>query len=63
MLESESAIAREILQRFFAGHAGIPGGWGTPKGIRNHRVAFDKTIPMVDDGSLASTEQLRDSAT
>ena len=59
-LEAESGIASETLQRFLARHAGIVEGRGTPKGLRNLRAAFDKTLLVVDESSLASTKQMRD---
>ena len=59
-LERESNIESETLQRFLAHHAGIAAGRGTPKGLRNLRAAFDKTLLVVDESSLASTKQMRD---
>ena len=59
-LEAESGIASETLQRFLMRHAGIVEGRGTPKGLRNLRAAFDKTLLVVDESSLASTKQMRD---
>ena len=59
-LEREANIGSETLQRFLARHAGVAQGRGTAKGLRNLRAAFDKTLLVVDESSLASTEQMRD---
>ena len=58
-LEAESGIASETLQRFLARHEGIAEGRGTAKGLRNLRASFSKTILVVDESSLASSEQMR----
>ena len=58
-LEAESGIASETLQRFLARHEGIAQGRGTAKGLRDLRAAFSKTILVVDESSLASSEQMR----
>ena len=59
-LESEAGIESETLQRFVARHAGIAEGRGTDKGVRNLRLTYEKTLLVVDESSLASTEQMRD---
>ena len=58
-LERASNIGSETLQRFLARHEGIAEGRGTAKGLRNLRASFSKTILVVDESSLASTEQMR----
>ena len=58
-LERESEIGSETLQRFLAQHAGIGEGRGTPKGLRGLRASFSKTVLVVDESSLASSEQMR----
>ena len=58
-LERESGIAAETLQRFLARHAGIIEGRGTARGLRNLRASFSKTVLVVDESSLASSEQMR----
>ena len=58
-LEAESGIASETLQRFLARHEGIAEGRGTAKGLRDLRASFSKTILVVDESSLASSEQMR----
>ena len=58
-LEQESGIASETLQRFLARHAGVIGNRGTTKGLRNLRSQFAKTVLVVDESSLASSEQMR----
>ena len=58
-LERESGIGSETLQRFLARHEGIIEGRGTARGLRNMRASFSKTVLVVDESSLASTEQMR----
>ena len=58
-LGEESGIGSETLQRFLTRHAGIAEGRGTAKGIRNVRTSFAKTVLVVDESSLASSEQMR----
>ncbi|MCY4058902.1 MAG: AAA family ATPase, partial [Gammaproteobacteria bacterium] len=58
-LEQESGIASETLQRFLARHAGVIESRGTTKGLRNLRSRFAKTVLVVDESSLASSEQMR----
>ena len=59
-LSSEAGIQTETLQRFLARNAGIAEGRLTQKGEKDLRAAFEKTVLVVDEGSLASTNQARD---
>ena len=59
-LGREAGIGSETLQRFLARNAGVAEGRLTPKGAREMRAAFAKTVLVVDEGSLASTVQARD---
>ena len=59
-LEREAGIESETLQRFVTRHAGIAEGRGTDKGVRNLRSVYEKTLLVVDESSLASTDQMRD---
>ncbi len=59
-LASEAGIESETLQRFLARNAGVAEGRLTEKGEKAMRAAFDRTILVVDEGSLASTVQARD---
>ena len=59
-LASEAGIESETLQRFLARNAGAAEGRLTEKGERAMRASFDRTILVVDEGSLASTVQARD---
>ena len=59
-LEREAGIESETLQRFIARHTGIAEGRGTDKGVRNLRSVYRNTLLVVDESSLASTEQMRD---
>ena len=58
-LERESGIESETLQRFLARHAGIAEGRGTARGHHNLRGQFSKTLLVVDESSLASSEEMR----
>ena len=58
-LERESGIGSETVQKFLARHAGIIEGRGTARGLRNLRASFSKTVLVVDESSLASSEQMR----
>ena len=58
-LERESGIGSETLQRFLARNTGIIEGRGTTTGLRNLRASFSKTVLVVDESSLASSEQMR----
>ena len=59
ILERESGIGSETVQRFLARHAGIVEGRGTARGLRNLRASFSKTVMVVDESSLASSGQMR----
>ncbi|MCY4442818.1 MAG: relaxase domain-containing protein [Deltaproteobacteria bacterium] len=59
-LASEAGIESETLQRFLARNAGVAEGRLTEKGEQAMRAAFERTILVVDEGSLASTVQARD---
>ena len=59
-LEAESGIESETLQRFLARNAGVAEGRLTKRAARKMRAAFEKTVLVVDEGSLASTAQARD---
>ena len=59
-LAAEAGIEAETLQRFLARNAGVAEGRLTEEGARTMRAAFEKTILVVDEGSLASTVQARD---
>ena len=58
-LAAEAHIETETLQRFLARNAGIAEGRLTKKGARDMRAAFQKTVLVIDEGSLASTVQTR----
>ena len=58
-LERESGIGSETVQKFLARHEGIIEGRGTTRGLRNLRASFSKTVLVVDESSLASSEQMR----
>ena len=58
-LANESGIGSETLQRFLARHTGIIEGRGTARGLHNLRSQFSKTMLVVDESSLASSEQMR----
>ena len=57
-LDRKSGIGSETLQRFLARHAGVVEGRGTARGLRNLRAQFAKTMLVVDESSLASSEQM-----
>ena len=59
-LGEEAGIGSETLQRFLARNAGVAEGRLTPKGKKQMRAAFARTVLVVDEGSLASTVQARD---
>ena len=59
-LAGEAGIESETLQRFLARNAGVAEGRLTDKGERDMRARFEKTVLVVDEGSLASTSQTRD---
>ena len=58
-LGKEAGIESETLQRFLARHAGLIEGRGTARGLRHLRSRFAKTVLVVDESSLASSEQMR----
>ena len=58
-LRREAGIEAETLQRFLARHAGAIESRGTTRGLRNLRGQFAKTALVVDESSLASSEQMR----
>ena len=58
-LAGESGIASETLQRYLARHDGIAHGRGTAAGLRKLRAANAKTMLVVDESSLASSEQMK----
>ena len=59
-LATEAGIGSETLQMFLARNAGVAEGRLSPRGAREMRAAFGKTVLVVDEGSLASTVQARD---
>ena len=58
-LQNESGIESETLQRYLARHDGVAHGRGTAAGLRKLRAANAKTILVMDESSLASSEQVR----
>ena len=58
-LANESGIESETLQRYLARHDGVAHGRGTAAGLRKLRAANAKTMLVVDESSLASSEQVR----
>ena len=58
-LAGESGIQSETLQRYLARHDGIAQGRGTAAGLRKLRAANAKTMLVVDESSLASSEQMK----
>ncbi len=58
-LANESGIESETLQRYLARHDGIAHGRGTAAGLRKLRAANAKTVLVVDESSLASSEQMK----
>ncbi len=58
-LANESGIESETLQRYLARHDGVAHGRGTAAGLRKLRAANAKTMLVVDESSLASSEQMR----
>ncbi len=59
-LESEAGIASETLQRFLARNAGVAQGRLTRKARKQMRADYGKTALVVDEGSLASTREMRE---
>ena len=58
-LQNESGIQSETLQRYLARHDGVAHGRGTAAGLRKLRAANAKTMLVVDESSLASSEQMK----
>ncbi len=59
-LGEESGIRSETLQRYLTRHAGIVEGRATPRSLRELRAAQARRVLVVDESSLASSEQMRD---
>ncbi len=59
-LEAEAGIASETLQRFLARNAGVADGRLTRQGEKKMRAAWRRTALVVDEGSLASTREVRE---
>ena len=58
-LGNESGIRSETLQRFLARQTGLIEGRVSGKGLKNVREKMKRTVLVVDEASLASTEQMR----
>ena len=58
-LGRESGIRSETLQRYVTRHAGVAEGRATPRSLRELRAAQARTVLVVDESSLASSEQMR----
>ena len=58
-LAGEAGIESETLQRFLARNAGVAEGRLTSKGAKALRGRFSRSVLVVDEASLASTEQMR----
>ena len=59
-LEAEAGIGSETLQRFLARNAGVAQGRLTRQGEKKMRAAWRRTALVVDEGSLASTREVRE---
>ncbi len=59
-LADESGVSSETLQLFLKRYEGVAEGRLTRKGEKELREKFNKTVLVVDEGSLASTVQTRD---
>ena len=59
-LDAEAGIASETLQGFLARNAGVAEGRLSRKGEQAMKARFRRTVLVVDEGSLASTAQVRD---
>ena len=59
-LEAEAGIESETLQRFLARNAGVAEGRLTRQGEMKMRAAWRRTALVVDEGSLASTREMRE---
>ena len=58
-LGRESGIRSETLQHYLTRHAGVAEGRATPRSLRDLRAAQARTVLVVDESSLASSEQMR----
>ena len=58
-LREEAGIPTETLQRFLARNTGLIEGRAKQKGLNGVRRKMSKTVLVVDEASLASTEQMR----
>ena len=58
-LRQESGIRSQTLQRFLTRLGGIAEGRGTHRSLRDLRASYSRTIFVVDESSLASSEQMR----
>ena len=59
-LEAEAGIESETLQRFLAQNAGVAQGRLTRTTEKKMRAAWRRTALVVDEGSLASTREMRE---
>ena len=59
-LEAEAGIESETLQRFLARNAGVAEGRHTRATGKKMRAAWRRTALVVDEGSLASTREMRE---
>ena len=59
-LETEAGIPSETLQRFLARNASVAQGRLTKTTGKKMRAAYGKTALVVDEGSLASTREVRE---
>ena len=59
-LEAEAGIESETLQRFLARNAGVADGRLTRQAEEKMRAAWRRTALVVDEGSLASTREVRE---
>ena len=59
-LEAEAGIASETLQRFLTRYADVADGRLTRKAQKQLRAGYAKTALVVDEGSLASTREVRE---
>ncbi len=59
-LEAEAGIGSETLQRFLTRYADVAEDRLTGKGRKHLRAGYSKTALVVDEGSLASTREMRE---
>ena len=59
-LREEAGIPTETLQRFLVRQTGLIEGRASGKALKGLRGKMSKTVLVVDESSLASTEQVRD---